>query len=117
MRKIILKIGVGFFPHFSLFLSFVLFCFEYVSLKALFVLLYFYFVFCFSANFFFFFEFFILSNVYLEGQSCVTYCVYIILLHFEFVVMKTCMLIVFLNKDQVNKNDSIITLVFSSSVK
>ena len=117
MRKIILKIGVGFFPHFSFFLSFVLFCFEYVSLKVLFVLLYFYFVFCFSTNFFFFCEFFILSNVYLEGQSCVTFCVYIILLHFEFVVMKTCMLIVFLNKDQVNKNDSIITLVFSSSVK
>ena len=88
MRRIIQKNGVSwdgnsFFliclSFFSLFLfCFILFLFVCLSLISFFVLFYFVIFFvCFSG-------FFIISNFYLEFQSCVTFYVYIIFLEFEF---------------------------------
>ena len=86
--------GWVFFCLFCLFLFFVLFCFC--------------FVFCFSCQFLFLFSlrfsgFFMHYNLYLEAQSCATFCVYIILLQSEFIVMKNCMLTVSL-KNKIKKN-------------
>ena len=95
---------VGRVTFFSLFLfcflSFVyFFSFSFLSFVCFVV-----FVFCFSYPLFFCFpQFFILCNLYLKSQSCVPFCVYIILLQFEFIMMKNCMLIVSLKKSNEKK--------------